>query len=109
MDKVLVQFQNENDEPIFVETQISSLDAMYISAGEPLIKASKAFGLAMRPVLALAGGMMKEIDAMPGKKPDTVELEFGIKMSGAVEAWVISLCGEGNINMKMSWNTPKAG
>lgn len=107
MEKVLLELTTSNDEPIFVETEITSLDTKFISSGESLIKASKTFEFAMRPVLSLAKSVVAEIDKMEGTKPDTIELEFGIKLSGQVEAWVISATGEGNINLKMSWNTPK--
>jgi hypothetical protein len=106
MDKVLVEIKNSDNEPIFVETTLGTLDKKFISSGKSLIDATKTFEAAMKPVITLANSVAVQLNSLT-TKPDNVELEFGIKFSGEVNVWIISASGEGNINLKLSWNPGK--
>jgi hypothetical protein len=102
MDKVLIELKNGDDEPIYVETTLNSSEKKFISAGKPLINAAKTFDEAMKPAMALAGGLASQIDSLI-MKPDNVELEFSLKFSAEVTAWVVTGTGEGTISLKLSW------
>lgn len=109
MEKAVIELKNGEGEAIYVETQLTpGQHSQFISAaGDTLIKASSTFEAAMRPMLSMTAGLISGLEKLEGGKPDTVELEFGITLSGEVSAWVITANGEGSINLKMTWNNTK--
>ncbi|MRG43726.1 hypothetical protein GFS24_01305 [Chitinophaga sp. SYP-B3965] len=74
-------------------------------AGETMTKATTSLERSLDPILDFAKTFVKRIGNLEIEKPAEVELEFGIKLSGAVNCWVISGQGEGAINLKLTWST----
>ena len=70
---------------------------------------AKASGEASRtPRLARRAGQMLEasVGDMP-KRPDKVEMEFGAKISGDCDLWIVSGEGEADFRVTLSWEAPK--
>lgn len=103
MGKVLVEITTEKGEPIYVESELGNSASQLVSADRNMANATKSFEKAMQPAMAMIRGVVEQLKEMPEPKPETVELEFGLKISGGLDIFAVSVSGEGNINMKLSW------
>ena len=106
MAKNIVQF-NLDGQTVYVEGEYTAEQGKFIasSGDKSIVEATNSFETAMNPVMAFTRNVMERISKLEVQKPATVEIEFGIKLSGAVNFWVISGTGEGSINLKLSWKT----
>ena len=102
----IVQFQL-GGKPVFVEGDYTPEQGEFIaqSGDKTIVKATNDFQTALDPVMEFTRHVMDRIDSIKIGKPATVEIEFGLKLSGAVNFWVISGTGEGSINLKLGWKT----
>lgn len=105
MDKKIIQFEIDGQK-VFIEGDLPKDGGKMIAAspGKTIVEATSSFEQTLDPIMAFAGKIMERVAGLKIEKPDSLELEFGIKLSGAVNFWVISGTGEGNINLKLSWN-----
>lgn len=106
MAKNIVQFDLEG-QTVYVEGDYTPEQGRFIASvgDKSIVEATNSFEAAMNPVMAFTRNVMDRIGKLEVKKPATVEIEFGIKLSGAVNFWIISGTGEGSINLKLTWNT----
>jgi hypothetical protein len=103
----LVRWETEHGS-IVVETGSTEPGMKPVSRGDGRIQqASERFEDAFRHVrdaaesalAALRGGALD---------PDTVELEFGVKLNAAAGAVIAKTSVEGHLKVKMTWGEPKA-
>lgn len=106
--KKIVEFEIENNK-IYIEAAlpagVRSGGFVASNAGETVVKATGSMQKALEPVMGFAKEFITRIGNLSVEKPTGVELEFGIKLSGEVDFWVISGQGEGTINLKLTWET----
>lgn len=106
--KKIIEITNENGDPIFIEVEVSEREAEFVaSAGNKLASAAKKFEQALQPAMTMASSMIRKISDTKIDRPTSVELQFGIKFNGSVDAWIVSGSGEGSINLKLTWQTGK--
>jgi hypothetical protein len=110
MAKNVVAFQIEGN-PVYFEADLPRAEGGFAAnAGDKaVIEATDSFGQAMAPVMAFVQDVITRIAHIEVKKPTEIEMEFGIKLSGAVNFWVIAGTGEGTINLKLTWKTDGGG
>ncbi len=71
---------------------------------------AKASGEAFKNALGSLGELVKMLEASVGdmpKRPDKVEMEFGAKISGDCDLWIVSGEGEADFRVTLSWEAPK--
>jgi hypothetical protein len=56
---------------------------------------------AVRPAVEAAGAVLERVKALG---PDTVEVKFGVKVSGAANWLVARAASEGNFEITLSWH-----
>ena len=104
MEKKIIQFEIDG-QTVYIEGDIPKESGKMIAAspGKTIVQATSSFEQTLDPILAFADKVISRVKGFKVASPDSIELEFGIKLSGAVNFWVISGTGEGNINLKFSW------
>jgi len=74
-----------------------------VGVAETLAKAS---GEAFKKALGSLGELVELLEASVGKmpkRPDKVEMEFGAKISGDCDLWIVSGEGEADFKVTLSW------
>ena len=104
MEKI-VEYEIDGQK-VFIEGNLPDSGSTFVSDGNnTVITATNSFGQAMEPVMTFAKDVITRISNINIRRPAEIELEFGIKLSGAVNFWVITGNGEGTINLKLTWKT----
>ena len=70
---------------------------------------AKASGDAFKKALGSLGELVQLLEASVGKmptRPDKVEMEFGAKISGDCDLWIVSGEGEADFKVTLSWGKP---
>ena len=62
----------------------------------------EAFKKALGSLAELVKMLEKSVGEMP-KRPDKVEMEFGAKISGDCDLWIVSGEGEADFKVTLSW------
>jgi hypothetical protein len=100
-----VRFE-EDDDIILVEFQgESGLRSVSRDTADDLVEKSKlAIERSMKTVQRMAKKAVKTIQAIPvSERPDKVEFQFGIKMTGEAGALVAKAGAEAAITVTMTW------
>jgi len=94
---------------VYIEGEIPAASGAFIAdAGDKaVIAALDSFDNTMEPVFTFVRSIVTKINKIEIGKPTDVEIDFGIKLTSAVNCWIISGTGEGSINLKLSWKTSK--
>ena len=75
-----------------------------IDVGDDIVKASSE---RFKKALGSLGEIVKMLEASVGdlaKRPDKVEMEFGAKISGKCDLWVVSGEGEADFKVTLTWD-----
>lgn len=106
--KTIMQFE-ANNTPVFIETDQAPdfPKGGFIAAngGQTVLQATRSLHQSLDPVMGFVQAFMNRIDSLPTEKPTSIELEIGLKLGAEISCWVITGQGEGNINLKLSWET----
>jgi len=70
--------------------------------GAPVSEAASTFEDALATVVTAANAFVGKTTSL-ARKPDELSVEFGLKMSGKVNAFVVSCDGEANFTVTMKW------
>jgi hypothetical protein len=71
--------------------------------GDGVAKAgADKFKAALGSLAGLVEALEHSVGVMP-KRPDHLELEFGAKLSGECDLWIVSGEGEAEFKVKLSW------
>ena len=71
---------------------------------------AKASGEAFKKALGSLGELVRLLEASVGdmpKRPDKIEMEFGAKISGDCDLWIVSGEGETDFRVTLSWEKAK--
>lgn len=103
MTKKLIQFPLEDGSQMWVEVEEPDTKGLRNSsiAGETGTKTSQTFETALDailPSLERVRGVLKDLN-----NPEQIEIEFGIKLSGEVGAFLASASTEANFAVKLTW------
>src|SRR5258705_12810359 len=99
----IVEILNADKTKLYVEAIVDDTDEKLAAATGMVVKAAATMEDALAPVIALSKTVLKKLNEIEVNRPKEVELTFAIKLSGEVNAWVISGTGEGSIELTMKW------
>lgn len=69
-------------------------------------RAQRTFEAALRPIRAVAEGVLAELRAVP-RQPDTVSVEFGLEFTANSSAVVVGASGAASIRVQLEWQAPR--
>jgi hypothetical protein len=92
---------------VYIEGDVPQTSGTFVAAvgDKEIIAVVDSFEQTIEPVFAFAKSIVNKVNNLHISKPTEVELEFGIKLTSKINAWVISGTGEGTINLKLPWKT----
>jgi hypothetical protein len=95
-----VKYQLEDDTEVFFESAEGSL--VSLRGGAPDVEDGGRLGNRLREITAAADEISKGLRERLA--PGTIELSFGVKVSGEVNWWFFAKTnGESSINVKLTW------
>ncbi|MGC0332170.1 hypothetical protein RKD23_005160 [Streptomyces sp. SAI-170] len=105
----LVEFKTEDGARIVVEAaEDDASGARLVSRGDGPAQAVRTFEGALEGVRAAAESALRVFrDGL--LRPDSVELEFGVKLSAETGAIIAKGAAEGHLIVKLSWSPGPAG
>jgi hypothetical protein len=104
----VVEFES-SEGAVLVEVErqdVSSLRRVSKDGGKTVAKATESFDQAIDSVLPAAGRLL---DSLQGLKPDSAQLEFGVKLSGELGGILAKASGEGHITVTLTWQSVGSG
>lgn len=99
----LTEFKTEEGALVTVEGVDEEAGARLVSRGEGPLQATRTFEGALDGVRAAAQSALR-VFRDGSLKPDSVELEFGVKLSAEAGAVIAKGSAEGHLIVKLSWS-----
>ncbi|MFF3984360.1 CU044_2847 family protein [Streptomyces sp. NPDC001797] len=99
----LMEFRTEEGAQVVVEGVESVTGARLVSRGGAPAQATRTFESALDGVRAAAESALR-VFRDGSLKPDSVELEFGVKLSAEAGAVIAKGTAEGHLVVKLSWS-----
>ena len=91
------------DGTILVElTEMPGEQEVSLSSSEMAAKSAEAFNNAMETLTYTAQRTVAAVSELYNR-PSQIELEFGIKLDTEANAWIAKVHGEGNIQVRLTW------
>ncbi|PZT69560.1 hypothetical protein DN402_23840 [Streptomyces sp. SW4] len=103
----LVEFRTEDGAQVVVEAVDEESGARLVSRGDGPARATRTFEGALDGVRAAAESALR-VFRDGSLRPDTVELEFGVRLSAETGAIIAKGAAEGHLVVKLTWS-PGAG
>jgi hypothetical protein len=101
--KQLLEFSLESGGSIVVEVdQDVAGTVLAARPGEIAAQVKESFESALAPVTPAAEALIARLSGL-SERPDEVTVEFGIKLTGTLNAIIASSAGEANISVKLTW------
>lgn len=75
---------------------------------ETMERASQTFENALGSVRTAASAVLTRMQELP-QRPDTLEVQFGVKLSGKIGAVLSAVSGEAHFVVRVSWERPPRG
>lgn len=101
--KRLIEFSLEAGQTVVVEIDEHSTDGMEPVSVQNLIeKSGKTFGEALSTIKPIAEAIISNLEKL-NRKPDEIQVKFGVKMNAQVGAYIASACGEANYEVNIIW------
>jgi hypothetical protein len=98
----LIQFALEDGSPVYMEVDAVEEDSQLVGqVEEDIIQAKQSFKEALAHVKPAAETVLNTFREM--NAPDEINLEFGLKLSGAVGAIFASAKSEANFRVLLKW------
>ncbi len=108
-ERELIEFPIDEENSIFVEAEISEDEGeMEVSRNGFAKKAAKNFHDALATVKPIAETLVTRISEL-SRKPQEVQVEFGLKMNAKAGAILANTGIEGNIKVVLKWKQEMAG
>ena len=100
----IVEFTLEGGGTIPVEVDESFSGGVVRSArpGEVVGQATESLGEALDRAMPAAQALIARLQAL-GSRPDSIEIQFGLKLSGELGAVLAKTGAEGNFSVKLTW------
>jgi hypothetical protein len=99
----LVEFKTEDGALVVVEGVDEESGARMVSRGDGPAQAARTFESALDGVRAAAESALR-VFRDGALKPDSVELEFGVKLSAEAGAVIAKGAAEGHLVVKLNWS-----
>ncbi len=100
MDTVM-RYQVGNDSSVLVEIDEDTYGVEAVSRFDGVLEAGQRLESALGSVREAARATL---DAMKKLSPETVEVEFGIKLAGEAGAMIAKTSAEGHFTVRLSWS-----
>jgi hypothetical protein len=107
--KRIIEFPLENEETILVEVEEPTPEGGALRVGRNAAipeKARQTFTEALGTIRPAAESIIDRIRELTDQ-PDTVIVEFGIKLSAEAGAFIASTGAEANFKVTLNWTTSK--
>jgi hypothetical protein len=104
--KQLIEFILKNGDSIFVEIDKPLPEGGVVPAtraGEIVAKAGRSFEAALEKIKPAAEAIITQLIDL-SRKPDKIEVEFGVRLSADAGAIIASTGAEANFKVTLSWN-----
>ncbi|MYV56448.1 CU044_2847 family protein, partial [Streptomyces sp. SID3212] len=98
----LMEFTTDSGARVMVEVDRDAPGARPVSRGNSLAQAGRTFDEALVGIRAAAESALAVFRDGP-LKPDSVELEFGVKLMAEAGAVIAKSSAEGHLTVKLSW------
>ncbi|MFJ2648257.1 CU044_2847 family protein [Streptomyces sp. NPDC087420] len=98
----LMEFTTDSGARVMVEVDRDAPGARPVSRGNSLAQAGRTFDEALAGIRAAAESALAVFRDGP-LKPDSVELEFGVKLMAEAGAVIAKSSAEGHLTVKLSW------
>ena len=99
----LVEFKTEDGALVVVEGVDDESGARMVSRGDGPAQAARTFEGALGGVRAAAESALR-VFRDGSLRPDSIELEFGVKLSAEAGAVIAKGAAEGHLVVKLSWS-----
>ncbi|KAF2413332.1 hypothetical protein B1729_10295 [Microbacterium sp. B35-04] len=93
---------------VYVEVKDDDVGVARASRGGELLHSAVDVGAALGKVEEFTTGVLERFRSLP-RPPDSVDLEFGIKLSAAAGVVIAQTGAEGHLTVKLSWTKPAKG
>ncbi|MGC0377472.1 hypothetical protein RKD28_004988 [Streptomyces sp. SAI-229] len=103
-----MQFTTESGTTVVVEGVEDEAGARLVSRGNGPAQAARTFEGSLEGVRAAAESALR-VFRDGSLKPDSVELEFGVKLTAEAGAVIAKGSAEGHLVVKLSWAPDRAG
>jgi hypothetical protein len=103
----LMEFKTEDGALVVVESVDDESGARLVSRGEGPARAARTFEGALDGVRAAAESALR-VFRDGSLRPDSVELEFGVKLSAEAGAVIAKGSSEGHLVVKLTWSPSAA-
>jgi len=90
---------------VFVEINDDDVGVERASRAGEVLHSAVDVGAALGKVEEFTTGVLERFRNLP-RPPDSVDLEFGIKLSAAAGVVIAQTGAEGHLTVKMTWNRP---
>lgn len=102
-----VYFETADGSRIYVEVESASDEDLLISDdGGVVKKAAKKFSDVLDTIKGIAEESYTAVSGIPSR-PDEVTLEFGLKITGSLNAYIASTSGEAHLKVALKWSHKK--
>jgi hypothetical protein len=103
----IVRFELGGGSTVLVETEENTFGVERVSRGtDGVVEAGRRLEDAL---VSVRDAAQASLNVLRRLSPDTIEVEFGIKLSGEVGAIISKASSEGHFRVKLSWSPDTAG
>jgi hypothetical protein len=111
--KRLVEYALEGGGSVLVEVDVEddyAADDLVPAAnpGEVVAKAGQTFEQALGTIKAVAGAVVEQVRGL-AESPDEVAVEFGVTLTGGVNAFVASAGADATLSVTLTWKYDGTG
>jgi hypothetical protein len=102
--KRIVEFPLERGGSVFIESdEPEPAGAVRVGRADGVPeKAKQTFEQSLETVRTVAGALLAKVDEL-AERPDELQIEFGVKLSGEIGAILASAKAEANYSVTMTW------
>ncbi|MGW6015405.1 CU044_2847 family protein [Streptomyces sp. NPDC055210] len=99
----LVEFKTDDGTVVVVEGAEDESGSRLVARGDGTVAATRTFEGSLEGVRAAAGAALR-VFRDGSLKPDSVEIEFGVKLTAEAGALIAKSAVEGHLVVKLSWS-----
>jgi hypothetical protein len=104
----LVEFKTDDGAVVVVEAVDDGSGSRLVTRGDGTVQATRTFEGALEGVRAAAGSALR-VFRDGSLSPDSVEIEFGVKLTAEAGALIAKSAVEGHLVVKLSWTPGESG
>ncbi|MGQ4387500.1 CU044_2847 family protein [Streptomyces sp. SAS_270] len=99
----LVEFRTHDGTPVVVETAEDESGSRLVARNDGTVQAARTFEGSLEGVRAAAESALR-VFRDGSLRPDSVEIEFGVKLTAEAGALIAKSAVEGHLVVKLSWS-----